>query len=290
MNIIGLWSSFNLRRLSQKRIFGNRIWETDAMEERRMRRQELALLRTIRMLGNLQVKSAIPYLVKTMEDFGLTYMSSSISSAAAWALGEIGDPKAIEPLASNTFIGSPSLSSHSLQAAVEALGKIGDNSLVDELIRAIMLGGDETVKVMDKLFSMNDSESLQYASMKALARMKGIDPGQYGGYEHIPLDRYLEGSLLPLDKRRELQHLFIEDPTTSDEIFSDLSREANKEYENSMNLHSLHSSVSSISECRKTAMAQDAVERAKRIIMGKYGLAVQEAEKVTERFISQREE
>ena len=86
MNVIGLWSLFNLRRLSkEERILGDRIWETEAMAERRTKRQEIALLTAIRILGNLRIRSALPYLVKTMEDFGTTYLSSSISSAAAWA-------------------------------------------------------------------------------------------------------------------------------------------------------------------------------------------------------------
>ena len=111
--------------------------------------------------------TAVAHLIAALQD-------QHIAASAAWSLGTIGDPSAIEPLveALPPRGGDPSLR----WAVAEALGRLNATSASDLLVRLL---GDETVSkaALDSLVGLlkHHAESFSRATLEALVAIHHID-------------------------------------------------------------------------------------------------------------------
>jgi HEAT repeat protein len=77
-----------------------------------------------RYLGSIKDRRAVPKLIELLDRYGRT--RARVNVAAAWALGNIGDPRAIAPLCRTVAPDrQPPKDPKFLDAAIEALGKLG---------------------------------------------------------------------------------------------------------------------------------------------------------------------
>ncbi len=88
------------------------------------------------ILGVLREQRAVPALIATLTDNKTVW---DAARDAAWALGEIGDTAAVEPLID--VLNEPVVAG----PAVEALAKLGDPRMVEALIRYFSQTGDPSV-------------------------------------------------------------------------------------------------------------------------------------------------
>lgn len=272
MRISALWHLFNVNWLTKRRLFDGWVgrW-TDARRGAR----ELSLLRSIRALGRLRERRAIPSLSRALADFDGTYMYDSVGSAAARALGEIGAAAAIPALLEVVREVLPS-SNLVLESAAEALARIGDKDVEKTLMR-IALGASETTAVADKVFRTDMAEARSRAVVRAVALMKGIQPPRPSEYASIPLARLLEGDPLPPEERRLPE---AGDPSSSELLLADFADRAESRFSFSMQL------LPGADRLSRARAAEEALEIATRAVMGRHGMTRPQAHRVRERYLA----
>jgi hypothetical protein len=95
------------------------------------------------LLGSMARKNVVPALIAAMRP---NEKSIEAYSAVIWALGEIGDPRAVDVLSKDWW--NQKIGENGVAAAkkkIQALGKILDKTAVDALIETFYLAQEETV-------------------------------------------------------------------------------------------------------------------------------------------------
>ncbi len=103
-------------------------------------RSRVVRVAVIRALGELRESSALSHLVRALSAFR---KDPALFKDVCWAMGEIGDPRAVKPLAKKLLSGNPKSPGwkDTAQARIQALGKIEAPESVDELIRLLAAAG-----------------------------------------------------------------------------------------------------------------------------------------------------
>ena len=219
-------------------------------------------------------------LAEVVEEFDATFMTETVCSAAAWALGEIGGENAVEILKKK--LTDITLGRALGSAVIEGIGKSGGKDEY-KIIVDLVIDKDpdaESRRAVNKIFSLGESRFLR-AALRALMIMKGFDPTGYDSYAKVPVKSYLEAEILPVEKRQEAVKKHNQYMLSGNELVEEFKILAEQYYSSSLNLSSFGKELSSR---KKGELAVSALEKAKKTVMSMYGFSISDAEAVLEKY------